>query len=91
MLDLVDGFTDKRFDEQAARLGERNAARPAVEQQLLVDFAARLQAATASENPVLVRLSAASGHGMGTGLSEKIAQQADVFAFLFDQLGMAAK
>jgi prolyl oligopeptidase len=49
---------------------------------------ARLQAATASENPVLVRLSASSGHGMGTGLTERIAQQADVFAFLFDQLGM---
>ena len=52
---------------------------------------ARLQAATASENPILVRLSAASGHGMGTGLREKIAQQADVFAFLFDQLGMSAQ
>ena len=52
---------------------------------------ARLQAATASENPILVRLSADSGHGMGTGLSEKIAQQADVFAFLFDQLGMSGK
>ena len=52
---------------------------------------ARLQAATASENPILVRLSASSGHGMGTGLSEKIAQQADVFAFLFDQLGMSGK
>ena len=49
---------------------------------------ARLQAATASDNPILVRLSADSGHGMGTGLTEKIAQQADVFAFLFDQLGM---
>ena len=52
---------------------------------------ARLQAATASENPILVRLSSSSGHGMGTGLSEKIAQQADVFAFLFDQLGMSSK
>ena len=52
---------------------------------------ARLQAATASENPILVRLSSASGHGMGTALTEKIAQQADVFAYLFDQLGMAAK
>lgn len=52
---------------------------------------ARLQAATASEHPVLVRLSADSGHGMGTGLTEKIAQQADVFAFLFDQLGMSEK
>ena len=49
---------------------------------------ARLQAATASTYPILVRLSSSSGHGMGTGLSEKIAQQADVFAFLFDQLGM---
>jgi prolyl oligopeptidase len=52
---------------------------------------ARLQAATASDNPILVRLSASSGHGMGTGLSEKIAQQADVFAFLFNQLGMAGE
>jgi prolyl oligopeptidase len=51
---------------------------------------ARLQAASASANPILVRLSGASGHGMGTALSEKIAQQADVFAFLFEQLGMKA-
>jgi prolyl oligopeptidase len=49
---------------------------------------ARLQAATASKNPILVRLSPSSGHGMGTGLAEKIAQQAEVFLFLFDQLGM---
>ena len=52
---------------------------------------ARLQAATASETPVLIRLSSSSGHGMGTALSERIAQQADVFAFLFDQLGMSSK
>ncbi len=49
---------------------------------------ARLQAATASGHPVLARFSPASGHGMGTALTEKIAQQADVFAWLFDQLGM---
>ena len=52
---------------------------------------ARLQAATASENPILVRLSSSSGHGMGTALTEKIAQKADVLAFLFDHLGMSAK
>ena len=52
---------------------------------------ARLQAASSSEQPILVRLSAASGHGMGTALSEKIAQKADVLAFLFDRLGMSAK
>jgi len=51
---------------------------------------ARLQAATASGHPILVRLSSASGHGMGTALTERIAQKADVFAFLFDQLGMAS-
>ena len=64
---------------------------PRVDAWMPSKFAARLQAATASENPILVRLSADSGHGMGTALSEKIAQQADVFAFLFDQLGMAEK
>ena len=51
---------------------------------------ARLQAATGSNRPVILRLSAASGHGMGTSLTERIAQKADVFAFLFDQLGMQA-
>jgi prolyl oligopeptidase len=50
---------------------------------------ARLQAATASGRPILARISAASGHGMGTALTERIAQQADVYAFLFDQLGMS--
>jgi prolyl oligopeptidase len=49
---------------------------------------ARLQAATSSGLPILLRLSSGSGHGMGTALSERIAQRADVFAFLFDQLGM---
>lgn len=52
---------------------------------------AALQSATNSENPVLARFSSASGHGMGTALSEKIAQKADVLAFLFDQLGMTSK
>ena len=52
---------------------------------------ARLQAATSSNLPVLLRTSSTSGHGIGTGLSERIAQTADVFAFLFDQLKMDAK
>lgn len=51
-------------------------------------MAARLQAATGSTNPVLLRLSEDSGHGMGTALSETLEQQADVYAFLFDQLGI---
>jgi prolyl oligopeptidase len=52
---------------------------------------ARLQAATTSDQPILACFSSASGHGMGTALSEKIAQKADTLVFLFDQLGMSAK
>jgi prolyl oligopeptidase len=51
-------------------------------------MAARLQAATTSGWPVLLRTSASAGHGMGTALTERIAQDADVFAFVMDQLGM---
>ena len=51
-------------------------------------MAARLQQANASANPILVQLSSAAGHGMGTALAERIAENADVLAFLFNQLGM---
>jgi prolyl oligopeptidase len=49
---------------------------------------ARLQAATHSDRPILLRTSSGSGHGFGTALNERIEQDADVFAFLFDQLGI---
>ncbi len=49
---------------------------------------ARLQAATHSGRPIFLRTSSGSGHGIGTALNERIDQDADVFAFLFDQLGM---
>jgi len=52
-------------------------------------FAAALQAATASDRPILLRTSANSGHGIGSSLSERIAEQTDELAFLFDQLGAA--
>jgi hypothetical protein len=51
-------------------------------------MAARLQQANASTNPILVLLSSASGHGIGTALAERIKENADVLAFLFNQLGM---
>lgn len=49
---------------------------------------ARLQAATGSGRPILLRTSSNSGHGIGAGLSERVEQDADQFSFLFDQLGM---
>jgi prolyl oligopeptidase len=51
-------------------------------------FTAALQAATSSDRPILLRTSANSGHGIGSSLSERIAEQTDELAFLFDQLGM---
>jgi prolyl oligopeptidase len=52
-------------------------------------LAARLQAAGAGL--VLLRTSAASGHGFGTSLDEQIEEEVDVRAFLFDRLGMEAE
>jgi prolyl oligopeptidase len=50
---------------------------------------ARLQAASSSGRPILLRTSAAAGHGsIGAALDEQLDQDADVFSFLFDQLGI---
>ncbi len=48
---------------------------------------ARLQAANSSDHPVLLRTSN-EGHGYGTGLDEEIEENADIFSFLLDQLGI---
>ena len=50
---------------------------------------ARLQEANKSDYPILLRTSTSAGHGIGTALSERIQQQADIFSFLFAQLDMA--
>ncbi|PYJ57425.1 MAG: S9 family peptidase [Verrucomicrobia bacterium] len=49
---------------------------------------ARLLAANKSENRILLRTSTSAGHGIGTALSERIKQLADIYAFLFAQLGI---
>jgi len=49
---------------------------------------ARLQAATSSKNPVLLRTEFGAGHGIGTSLAIRIEEQADTYAFLVDQLGI---
>jgi prolyl oligopeptidase len=51
-------------------------------------MAARLQAATRSEYPVLLRVSGGAGHGIGSSLNERIAERADVLAFLMNELDM---
>jgi prolyl oligopeptidase len=49
---------------------------------------ARLQAATASDRPVLLSINTQAGHGIGSALSIRVNQSADYIAFLYDQLGM---
>ena len=51
---------------------------------------ARLQAATASGNPILLRTSANAGHGGDNSLSERIEQSVDIYSFFFHELGVAA-
>jgi prolyl oligopeptidase len=52
---------------------------------------ARLAEANKSTNPILLRTSSSAGHGIGTALNERIKQLADMYAFLFLQLGMTGK
>jgi prolyl oligopeptidase len=49
---------------------------------------ARLQTATSSGRPIYLSISAHAGHGIGSALTIRVNQQADAYAFLFDQLGM---
>jgi len=49
---------------------------------------ARLEAANSSDHPILLRTSSNAGHGFGSALDEQIQEWVDVFAFLFDQLGV---
>jgi prolyl oligopeptidase len=49
---------------------------------------ARLQAASGSDRPVLLRTSANSGHGIGTALDERTEETADALSFLFARLGI---
>jgi prolyl oligopeptidase len=51
---------------------------------------ARLQAVTSSGHPILLRTTASAGHGMGSSLKERVAEQADIYAFLLEELGVNA-
>ncbi len=51
-------------------------------------FAATLQAKQACNNPVLIRIETKAGHGSGKPTSKMIEEAADVYSFLFYNLGM---
>jgi prolyl oligopeptidase len=51
-------------------------------------FAATLQAAQGGDAPILIRIETKAGHGAGKPTSKLIQEQADVWAFLVNELGM---
>ena len=54
-------------------------------------FAAALQAATTGEKPSLIRIEVAAGHGAGKPTAKVIQEQADMYAFMFYNMGLNIK
>jgi prolyl oligopeptidase len=51
-------------------------------------LAARLQAATSSGRPVLLRVEGRAGHGQGKPVSKLVEEWTDVWAFIGAELGL---
>jgi prolyl oligopeptidase len=51
-------------------------------------MAARLQAATSAERPILLRLESLAGHGAGKPLSKLLEELTDSWTFVFSELGV---
>ncbi len=51
-------------------------------------FAATLQAKAGGDNPILLRVETKAGHGAGKPITKTIEEQADIFAFLYETLGV---
>ncbi|MBL8881362.1 MAG: S9 family peptidase, partial [Phycisphaerales bacterium] len=52
-------------------------------------MAARLQAATGSQHPVLLRVETKAGHGAGKPRSKQLEELSDQWTFFFRELGVA--
>ncbi len=67
---------------------ETGANDPRVTSWMLTKMTARLQAANASSNPILLRVDFDAGHGIGSNRTQRLKLQADEFTFLGWRLGM---
>jgi prolyl oligopeptidase len=80
------GVTDKTSYPPALFLTGAND--PRVDPMQSRKFVARLQVASVSGAPVLLRTSSSSGHGLDMALAERIAENVDVYSFLLHQVGV---
>lgn len=71
-----------------AVLLETGANDPRVTSWMLTKMTARLQAANASDNPILLRVDFDAGHGIGSNRAQALKLTADEYTFLAWQLGM---
>ncbi|QDQ26837.1 S9 family peptidase [Chitinimonas arctica] len=63
---------------------------PRVDAWMPAKLAARLQAASNSHKPVILRVDYDGGHGMGSTKSQQVAESADVWSFFLWRMGVAA-
>jgi prolyl oligopeptidase len=73
-----------------AVLLETGAYDPRVAPWIVAKMAARLEAATSSGNPILLRVSYKSGHGFGSTAAQFESSMADELAFLLWRIGVPA-
>jgi prolyl oligopeptidase len=67
---------------------ETGANDPRVTSWMLTKMTARLQAANASSNPILLRVDFDAGHGIGSGRTQRLKLRADEYTFLGWRLGL---
>jgi prolyl oligopeptidase len=77
----------KKGEKYPAALLTTGINDPRVEPWMSAKMAARLQAATASNKPILLRVDYDAGHGFGSTKRQRSELLADEYAFLFQQLG----
>lgn len=63
---------------------------PRVDTWMPAKLAARLQAATSSHKPVILRVDYDGGHGIGSTKAQQVAETADVWSFFLWQMGVPA-
>jgi prolyl oligopeptidase len=90
-----EGFAGLKIINSYARVGDGTAYPavllttglndPRIVPWMMTKMAARLQAATASNRPVLLRVTFDAGHGIGSTRKQENEEWADLFAFLLEQ------